>query len=185
MKEIWGRFGSLPPFTEEGDFLNVIAETPKGSRNKYSYDPEIGLFRLKKILPAGAVFPFDFGFIPSTLADDGDPLDVITLMDEPAFPGCLIEANLLGVMEASQTKQGKKMRNDRFIATARKMKGICQPRSIKGLSDDILDQIEHFFVSYNAIEGKQFKLLRFSDETVARKLIEKAHGKFREQNSRD
>jgi inorganic pyrophosphatase len=183
MKEKWGPFGKLPPFSEQGGFLNIIAETPKGSRNKYSYDPESGLFRLKKILPAGAVFPFDFGFIPSTLADDGDPLDVLTLMDEPAFAGCLIEARLLGVMEAKQTKQGKTMRNDRFIATAQKMKGICQPRSIKGLSDDILDQIEHFFVSYNAIEGKQFKLLRLSDESVARRLIEKAHFKFLEQKT--
>ena len=183
MKENWGPFGKLEPFSEQGGFLNVIAETPKGSRNKYSYDPETGLFRLKKILPAGAVFPFDFGFIPSTIADDGDPLDVLTLMEEPAFPGCLIEARLLGVMEAKQTKQGQTMRNDRFIATARKMKGICQPRSIKGLSDDILDQIEHFFVSYNAIEGKRFKLLRLSDESIARKLIEKAHRKFLEEKS--
>lgn len=183
MKETWGPFGKLAPFSEQGGYVNVVAETPKGSRNKYTYDPEAGLFRLKKILPAGAVFPFDFGFIPSTLADDGDPLDVLTLMDEPAFPGCLIEARLLGVMEAKQTKQGTTMRNDRFIATARKMKGICQPRSIKGLSDDILDQIEHFFVSYNAIEGKQFKLLRLSDEPVARKLIEKAHRKFLDEKS--
>jgi inorganic pyrophosphatase len=88
---------------------------------------------------------------------------------------------LLGVMEPNQTKQGKTMRNDRFIATARKMKGICQPRSIKGLSDDILQQIEHFFVSYNAIEGKRFRLLRLADEAAARKLIEKAHRKFREE----
>jgi inorganic pyrophosphatase len=180
MSESWGAFGKLEPFTEKG-FLNVIAETPKGSRNKYSYDPDVALFRLKKILPAGAVFPFDFGFIPSTLADDGDPLDVLILMDEPAFPGCLIEARLLGVMEASQTKERKTLRNDRYIATARKTKGICQPRSIKGLSDDILEQIEHFFVSYNAIEGKRFKLLRLSDESVARKLIEKAHKKFRDE----
>jgi inorganic pyrophosphatase len=183
MKEIWGRFAALGPFSEQGGFLNVIAETPRGSRNKYSYDPEVGLFRLKKTLPAGAVFPFDFGFIPSTIADDGDPVDVLTLMNEPAFPGCLIEAKLLGVMEASQTKQGKTMRNDRFIATARKMKGVCQPRSIKGLSDDILEQIEHFFVSYNEIEGKKFKLLRLSDEPAARKLIEKAHRKFRERQT--
>jgi inorganic pyrophosphatase len=180
MRKGWGAFGRVAPFGTSG-YLNVIAETPKGSRNKYSYDPERGLFGLKKILPAGAVFPFDFGFIPSTLADDGDPLDVLTLMDEPAFPGCLIEARLLGVMEAKQTKQAKTIRNDRFIATALKMKGICQPRSIKGLSDDILDQIEHFFASYNAIEGKRFQLLRLSDEAAARKLIEKAHGRFRKE----
>jgi inorganic pyrophosphatase len=174
------RLDSLPAFSDKKGYLNVIAETPKGSRNKYSFDSELGIFRLKKILPAGAVFPYDFGFIPSTQGDDGDPLDVLTLMDEPVFPGCLIEAHLLGVMEASQSKGKVTVRNDRFIATARKMKGLCQPRSIKGLSDDILDQIEHFFVSYNAIEGKRFKLLRISDETAARKLIDKGAKKFRE-----
>src|SRR5687767_782444 len=97
-------FDKLASFNEENGFLNVIVETPKGSRNKYNFDFELGLFRLKKVLPAGAVFPFDFGFIPSTCGDDGDPLDVLLLMDEPAFAGCVVEARLLGAMEASQTK---------------------------------------------------------------------------------
>lgn len=171
----------LPTYAAKGGYLHVISETPKGSRNKYSYDKELGLFRLKKVLPAGAVFPFDFGSIPSTLGEDGDPLDVLLLMDEPAFPGCLVEARLLGVMEAAQTKNGKTERNDRFIATARKMKGLCQPASLKGLSDDILEQIEHFFVSYNAIEGKKFRLLRLSDESAARKLIAKGQKAFEQQ----
>jgi inorganic pyrophosphatase len=171
----------LPPFSEKKDLLNVIIETPKGSRNKYSYDSEIGLFKLKKVLPVGAVFPFDFGFIPSTLGEDGDPLDVLLLMDEPAFVGCLIESVLLGAMEVEQTKKGKKERNDRFIAKAKKMTTLCDVDSVKGLNDEVLDQIEHFFVSYNAIEGKEFKLLRISDVDGARQLIENGHRAFRKE----
>jgi inorganic pyrophosphatase len=173
---------SIKPFNENG-FLHVITETPKGSRNKYSFDSEMGHFRLKKVLPAGAVFPFDFGFIPGTLGDDGDPLDVLLLMDEPAFPGCLVEARLLGVMEASQTKEGRTERNDRFIATARKTKGICQPATIKGLSDDILNQIEHFFISYNAIEGKKFRVRRLTGPTRAKQLIQTGANLFAERSS--
>ncbi len=80
--------------------LNVVIETSKGSRNKLKYNPEQGLFELSKVLPAGAVFPYDFGFIPSTLGDDGDPLDVLLLLDEPVPAGCKIPARLVGVIEA-------------------------------------------------------------------------------------
>jgi len=173
---------SIKPFNEKG-FLHVVTETPKGSRNKYSFDMELGMFRLKKVLPVGAVFPFDFGFIPGTVGDDGDPLDVLLLMDEPAFPGCLVEARLLGVMEASQTKAGQTQRNDRFIATARKTKGLCQPATIKGLSEDILDQIQHFFVSYNEIEGKRFQVRRLSGPSAAKRLIEKGARKFQQSRA--
>src|ERR687890_1560322 len=96
--------------------LNVIIETPKGSRNKYNYDEKLGLFRLGGVLTSGASFPFDFGFVPSTLGGDGDPLDVLVLMDEPAFAGCLVRARLLGVIEAEQTEKGKTAQNDRLIA---------------------------------------------------------------------
>src|SRR3954463_14122202 len=98
----------LPPYADErSGLLNVVVETPKGSRNKYSFDEESGLFVLKGVLPSGAYFPYDFGFIPSTKGGDGDPLDVLVLMDEPAFPGCLLSARLIGVIEARQTEKGK------------------------------------------------------------------------------
>src|SRR5262252_5677838 len=88
------RLDRLPAWTGHGDAIQVVIETPKGSRNKYAYDPKVGLFRLKKALPAGMAFPYDFGFVPSTLADDGDPVDVLVLMDEPAFPGCLLKCRI-------------------------------------------------------------------------------------------
>src|ERR687894_835887 len=89
----------LPAFDPDSGTLNAVIETPKGHRNKYKFDEERGLFLLDGVLPAGAVFPFDFGFVPSTTGGDGDPLDVLVLMDEPAFTGCLVRVRLLGVIE--------------------------------------------------------------------------------------
>ena len=87
--------------------VNVVVEAPRGSRNKYKYDERHGLFRLSKVLPLGACFPYDFGFIPSTRAEDGDPVDVLVLTEEPAFAGCVLPVRLLGVIEAEQTEGGK------------------------------------------------------------------------------
>src|SRR4051812_46072742 len=85
----------------------VVVETPRGTRNKYKYDERRGLFLLHKVLPLGAEFPFDFGFLPSTRGDDGDPLDVLLLTPEPAFPGCVVPARLIGVIEAEQVEDGE------------------------------------------------------------------------------
>src|SRR5579871_1560530 len=85
----------------------AIIETPKSRRNKFDYDPESGLFRLGGLLPEGMVFPFDFGFIPSTMAEDGDPLDVMVLLDEPAHVGCLLDVRIIGVIEAQQIEKGQ------------------------------------------------------------------------------
>jgi inorganic pyrophosphatase len=82
-----------------------LVETPKGSRNKYAFDPDQRIFELKKVLPAGMAFPYDFGFVPSTVAEDGDPVDVLVLMDEPAFPGCLLRCRLIGIIEGEQGKK--------------------------------------------------------------------------------
>src|SRR4051794_37886065 len=99
------------------DNVRVVIETPKGSRHKYNYEPDIG-FVLRKSLPEGMVFPFDFGFIPQTEGDDGDPLDALVLADNPLFPGCVVECRLIGLIEAKQTEDNEKIRNDRFLAVA-------------------------------------------------------------------
>src|SRR5580698_6307855 len=88
----------LKPVDKKDGVLQVIVETPKGSRNKFSFDPDQEIFALKKVLPAGMNFPYDFGFLPRTLAEDGDPIDVLLLMDEPAFPGVLVRSRLIGVI---------------------------------------------------------------------------------------
>jgi inorganic pyrophosphatase len=157
--------GSLPAFDSESEDLNVLIETPKGSRNKFTYDDERGLFKLGGVLPVGAVFPFDFGFIPSTLGGDGDPLDVLILMEEPAFPGCLIPARLIGVIEAEQTEKGETMRNDRLIAVAKDSRTHSEIQSLADLNKSLVKEIEHFFTSYNQAKGKRFKPLgRFASD---------------------
>jgi inorganic pyrophosphatase len=149
-----------PAFRDEGE-LNVIIEAPRGSRNKYAYEPDDALFVLKSVLPAGASFPFDFGFIPSTLGEDGDPLDVLVLMDAPAFPGCLVPSRLVGGIEAEQTERdGEKVRNDRLIAVAAKSHTHRDVKSLDDLNATLVEEIEHFFASYNEIRGKRFEPLR-------------------------
>src|SRR5215831_19946718 len=91
-----------PVVEDDNNLIQVIIETPKASRNKYVFNPELKVFALKRVLPAGMTFPYDFGFVPSTKADDGDPLDVLVLMDEPAFPGCLLKCRVVGVIEGEQ-----------------------------------------------------------------------------------
>ncbi len=149
---------SLQPRADDDQTWNVIIETPKGSRNKYTYDLRCGLFKLKKVLPLGNVFPFDFGFVPSTLADDGDPLDVLVLMNPPAFAGCLVQVRFIGVIEAQQQEDnGKKGRNDRLIAISTQSHDKQNIRTIKDLDDHEVEEIEHFFISYHQLEGKPFK----------------------------
>jgi inorganic pyrophosphatase len=178
-------FARLSAFDSSSGELNVIIETPKRSRNKFSYDEELGLFKLGGVLPSGAVFPFDFGFVPSTLGGDGDPLDVLLLMDEPAFAGCLVHARLVGVIEALQTeREGLTTRNDRLIAIAAKSHTHAHVRSLSHLNEHLLDEIEHFFVSYNTIKGKQFKPLgRFGTEEAV-KLVQKSVEDFQRPKTR-
>ncbi|HYO62391.1 MAG TPA: inorganic diphosphatase [Pyrinomonadaceae bacterium] len=165
----------LPPFDEESGDLNVIVETPKRSRNKFDYDEERGLFKLGGVLPAGAFFPFDFGFVPSTVGGDGDPVDVLLLMDEPAFPGCLVAARLVAVIEAEQTERdGERTRNDRLIAVAAGSRTHRDVRTLADLSDALLSEIEHFFVSYNEIKGKKFEPRGRFGPKRARELVEEA-----------
>ena len=153
-------FARLPAFDPDSGTLNAVIETPKGHRNKYKFDEKRGLFLLDGVLPAGAVFPFDFGFVPSTLGGDGDPLDVLVLMDEPAFTGCLVPSNLIGVIEAEQTEDGETERNDRLIAVAAKSRNHREIRSLDQIDENLVREIEHFFVSYNEVKGKRVRAAR-------------------------
>ena len=168
----------LGPFDEETGDLNAIIECPRNTGNKITYDEKRDLFMLSGILPAGHVFPFDFGFIPGTLGGDGDPLDVLVLMDEPAFAGCLVPSRLIGVIEAEQTERdGKTERNDRLIAIAAASKLHEGIKSINDLDALLVDQIEHFFISYNEAKGKKFKPLGRFAAVKAKKLVEESRKK--------
>jgi len=146
----------LDPFDD--DCVMVAIETPKGSPNKLAFDPRLGAFVLKGVLPAGAVFPFDFGFVPSTRADDGDALDVLVLMDAPVFPGCVVPSRLIGVIEAEQSEGGETERNDRLLAVAANSATHRSIQTLSDLSQDLVAQVEHFFGSYNEMKGKQFRV---------------------------
>ncbi|HEX8493340.1 MAG TPA: inorganic diphosphatase [Pyrinomonadaceae bacterium] len=174
--------GNLKAFSKDAEDLNVIIDTPKGSRNKYKYDEDLGLFKLGGVLPAGAVFPFDFGYVPSTLGGDGDPLDVLLLMDEPAFVGCLIVARPLGVVEAEQTEEGETKRNDRLIAVAAESRTHKHVRSLEGLNKVLVDEIVHFFVSYNEMKGKVFEPLGRFGPKRALELVREGERLFRRQS---
>ena len=175
---------SLDTFNDEGD-LNVVIDTPKGSRNKYTYDEKTGLFKLGGVLPAGASFPFDFGFVPSTLGGDGDPLDVLVLMDKPAFTGCLVHVRLVGVIEAEQTERdGETERNDRLIGVAAESRLQRHVRALGSLNPDLVEEIEHFFISYNQVKGKEFKPLgRFGPQKALR-LVEEGVKLYRQSKRR-
>lgn len=176
---------NLNAYDEDSDELNVIIETPKGSRNKFNYDETYGLFKLGGVLPAGAVFPFDFGFVPSTLGGDGDPLDVLVLMDEPAFAGCLAHVRLVGVIQAEQTERdGEQTRNDRLIAVASKSRDHRDLDSLDALNRNMIDEIEHFFISYNQIKGKEFKPLGRFGPQRAGQIVEEGIKRFRQKKSR-
>jgi inorganic pyrophosphatase len=179
----------MPPLTKldaydsKSGHLNVVVETPQGSRNKYEYDPKLRVFKISCLLPAGAVFPFDFGFIPSTLGDDGDPLDVLVLMEVPAPGGCLVPARLIGVIEATQSNGKKMVRNDRLIAVSTESHHHQKVDSLADLGEEIVTEIERFFVSYNEMHGKQFKPLGRHGVARALKLVKRGENRFRRKST--
>jgi inorganic pyrophosphatase len=162
------------PFSKDGRHLHVMIETSKGRRNKMAFEPSLGCFVLRKILPVGAGFPYDFGFVPGTRAEDGDPVDALVLMEESAVQGSLVPVRVLGVLEAQQRKEGRKIRNDQLVtaaADAHEYQGI---RTLKDLSPKLLEEIEHFFVSYHQMEGDGFESLGMRGARTALRLIEQA-----------
>jgi inorganic pyrophosphatase len=147
----------LPAFDDD-DNLTAVVEATRGSRNKFKYDGRTGVFVLNGVLPAGATFPFDFGFVPSTKGEDGDPIDVLILMDDPAFVGAVVPSRLVGAIQAEQTEdEAETVRNDRLIAIADKSHLYRGVDTIEALPPNLVDEIEHFWISYNAIKGKRFK----------------------------
>lgn len=149
----------------------IIIETPKGSAQKYDYDPKLKGYYLKKILPTGMFFPYDFGFIPHTKGEDGDPLDVIMLSEFHSFPGCIVECRIVGAITAKQESEKGMIRNDRFIGIPMLSLVFAEVADIADLPGKLLQELEDFFINYNKIEGKKFKPLGIVNAKAARKLI--------------
>jgi inorganic pyrophosphatase len=162
------------PLRAHDGLLHAVVDTPKGSRNKYAYDVDLGQWKLKKVLPRGLGFPYDFGFLPGTEGEDGDPLDVLIIMEEPAFPGCVVSVRLLGVLEARQTEGRKVIRNDRLVAVAVTEENPSPLRTLRQLGRQQLEQLEAFFVSYNQQLGRRFEPLRRGGPARALALVRAA-----------
>lgn len=152
--------------------VTVVIETPKGKGLKYDFDPETGYYFLKKIMPTGMVFPFDFGFVPGTIGEDGDPIDVIVIAEMESFPGCAMECRIIGALKAKQRERdGATMRNDRFIAIPVVSQLYAEVNEMTQFPKEILSQLELFFQNYNEQAGKKFSVLERTNAKKAMKLL--------------
>jgi inorganic pyrophosphatase len=171
-KRALGNPAVLSPFNGKKDILRVVIETPKGSRNKFSFNEKNKVFTLKKVLPAGMAFPYDFGFVPSTLADDGDAVDVLVLMDEPAFPGCVLECRPIGVIQGDQGSGKTRERNDRIVAIENQNHSYADVKKLGDLGKKFLQELEEFFVDYHRLSGEKYRVLDAKGPAQALKLVQ-------------
>lgn len=164
----------LPPLGDGGEKdIQVIIETPKGSRNKYAFNQKTRVFELAKVLPAGMTFPYDFGFVPRTLGGDGDPLDVLVLMDEPAFPGCVLKCRLIGLIEGEQISKKKTERNDRIVAIEQDNHSYASVKHIDDMGKEFEREIEMFFVNFHELIGKKYEIVGLRGPGAALRCIHK------------
>ena len=158
----------------------AIIETPKGRRTKFKYENDSGLFSLSKVLPQGFSFPFDFGFVPSTIAEDGDPADVIVLMEEPAHVGCLLQVRLLGAIKIVQTEDGKKTPNDRLVAVPVQSQEFAKVQTLDDLRSNLTEEVADFLALYNKNSDLQDEVTGTCGPEEAMDLLEKAARQFEE-----
>jgi inorganic pyrophosphatase len=159
--------------------IDVVIETPKGSTEKYAYVPNTPFFELKKILPSGMVFPYDFGFIPKTQGEDGDPLDIIVISEFNSFPCIIISCRVIGAILAEQSREeGDKemIRNDRVIAIPKCSNIFDKVEDVNDLPRQLIKELEAFFVEYNKLEGKKFTVVDIAGASEAKKIVKKATG---------
>ena len=162
---------------KQGDTVWVVVETPSGSRWKYAWDPEHRAFRAHKLLPLGITFPYEFGFISNTHADDGDPLDALVIADAPPAVGTHVECRVLGAYEVEQSEEGdtKPVRNDRVVVVPVQSQRGASWRSLADLGQDTVDEIAAFFEDYVNREGRTFRLLGTVEDKAAKRLVKQAH----------
>jgi len=174
---------ALPVHDRETGDITVVVETPQASRNKYKYDPECRALRLAAGLGEGLAFPYDFGFFPSTLGDDGDPLDVLLFLDHGVPPGTVATARLIGVLEVRQRAAGERKwkRNDRYLAVATHAHSHQHLKTLADLRPHLLDEVESFFVHYAGLNGKQLEVLARKGPRRAAKLLKAGARSFERQ----
>ena len=162
----------------EEEPLHCLVEIPKGSRNKYEWDEELGAIKLDRFLFSSVVFPADYGFIPHTLAEDGDHLDAMVLVSEPTFPGCVIPVHAVAVFRM----EDEKGQDDKIVCVPHDDPNWNELERLEDVPHQLQLEIEHFFSIYKEPEGKRVDVGGWYDRDVALELIEQARERFREQD---
>ena len=157
----------LDPGPDVPEVVRMIVEIPKGSANKYEYDGALGIFRLDRTLYSPMHYPGDYGFVPGTLAEDNDPLDILCLLDEPTFTGCLIEARPIGVLNMVDREEN----DEKIIAVPAKNPRFDQVHTLDQIFSHVRRELEHFFSIYKELEGKVSTTQGWGGPREARKMI--------------
>jgi inorganic pyrophosphatase len=167
------RLHKLPARTEGG--FHVVVESPRGSRLKLKYEPEVGAFFVGRALPLGYTYPYDWGFIPGTKGPDGDPFDALVYWDVPSVTGAVLRCRLLGVLRLDQKGEGKRReRNDRVIAVPLGHERGEDVASVKDLAERVRDELAHFFTSQVYFMPKDPKVLGWGDTREAERIVDAA-----------
>lgn len=167
----------LPAGPAAPDLINVIVEIPGGTRNKYEFDHEGGFIRLDRVLASPLHYPADYGLIPRTLYDDGDPLDVLVLIKEPTFPGCVIIARPIGLFRMLD----QDAHDDKVLAVANNDPLYEEYRELGHVTGHYLREVAHFFNRYKDLEGKRVEPLGWEGREVAQEQIRHAQRLYQEQ----
>ena len=166
-------YAKLPTWAD-ANHVHAVIETPRGSHAKLKFDPKLGVFTLAKPLLAGLTYPYDWGFIPSTKADDGDPLDVMVIHDAATYPGLVLKCKPIGVLELEQSSGGKAERNDRLFVLPDRSPFEGDLRDIRHLPKRAIAELEKFFETTDALEAKKLKFLGWHGPQKAIRAIKKA-----------
>jgi len=162
----------FPTWADE-DHVYAVVETPRGSTCKLDFDAKLRVFTLAKPLMTGLTYPYDWGFIPSTKAEDSDPLDVLVIHDAKTYPGVVLRCRPVGVLEVEQKKKGKKERNDRIFAVPDRSPLETDLKDIRHLPTRAREELEEFFRATNALEDKEIDFLGWRGPTRATKTIKR------------
>jgi len=152
----------------------MVVEIPKNSGNKYEYDSELGVFRLDRALYSPMHYPGDYGFIPGTLADDGDPLDVLALVEEPSFTGCLIEVRPVGILNMVDNEEA----DQKVVAVPNRNPRYDQVHTMDQIFPHVRREIEHFFTIYKELEGKKTQMRGWGRPKEAHEVIVKSRKSY-------
>ncbi len=165
----------LPAGPKMPDVVNIVVEIPKGSRNKYEYDKETGAIRLDRVLYSSIHYPGDYGFVAQTLYDDGDPLDILVMVTEPTFSGCVIQARPIGLFRMKDKGEP----DDKILAVPSSDPLFGDYHDIGDIPQHFLQEVEHFFAVYKDLEGHVVKPLGWEGAEPAREHIKRALSAYR------